>query len=159
MFCSISESSLFGPKETAAIVRPIGNRVNMRKDRWQRSPLSELDTNPHTFEIDRNLEVCCAEAAVTGPGLFTFPQTLAGKQAVGRWYGWQNGFANLAGVVGPSLTGFVLQWTGSFRAPFAITAAMCIAGGLAWVLIVGRVEPVMWAPVSNVSVAPISAQA
>jgi ACS family D-galactonate transporter-like MFS transporter len=96
---------------------------------------------------------------VTGPGLFTFPQTLAGKQAVGRWYGWQNGFANLAGVVGPSLTGFVLQWTGNFRAPFAITAAMCIAGGLAWVFIVGRVEPVRWAPVSNASVAPISAQA
>jgi MFS transporter, ACS family, D-galactonate transporter len=96
---------------------------------------------------------------MTGPGLFTFPQTLAGTQAVGRWYGWQNGFANLAGVVGPSLTGFVLQWTGNFRAPFAITAALCIAGGLAWVFIVGRVEQVRWASASKASVAPVSAQA
>jgi ACS family D-galactonate transporter-like MFS transporter len=96
---------------------------------------------------------------MTGPGLFTFPQTLAGTQAVGRWYGWQNGFANLAGVVGPSLTGFVLQWTGNFRAPFAITAALCIAGGLAWVFIVGRVEQVSWAPASEASVAPVSAHA
>ena len=95
---------------------------------------------------------------MTGPGLLTFPQTLAGTQAVGRWYGWQNGFANLAGVVGPSLTGFVLQWTGNFRAPFAITAALCIAGGLAWVFIVGRVEQVKWAPASQASVAPVSAQ-
>jgi MFS transporter, ACS family, D-galactonate transporter len=96
---------------------------------------------------------------MTGPGLFTFPQTLAGTQAVGRWYGWQNGFANLAGVVGPSLTGFILQWTGNFRAPFAITAAICVAGGLAWVLIVGRVEPVRWVPAGKASVAPVSAQA
>jgi len=96
---------------------------------------------------------------MTGPGLFTFPQTLAGTQAVGRWYGWQNGFANLAGVVGPSLTGFVLQWTGDFRLPFAITVAVCIAGGISMVFIVGRVEQVRWAPASGVSVASVSAQA
>ncbi len=80
----------------------------------------------------------------TGPGLFTFPQTLAGTRAVGRWYGWQNGVANLAGVLGPSLTGFVLQWTGNFRTPFEITSAICVIGGLAWVFVVGRVEQVNW---------------
>ncbi len=82
----------------------------------------------------------------TGPGLFTFPQTLAGTQAVGRWYGWQNGVANLAGVIGPSLTGFVLQWNGNFRTPFEITSAICVVGGLAWVFVVGRVEQVKWSP-------------
>jgi cyanate permease len=88
----------------------------------------------------------CAGAGcgMTGPGLFTFPQTLAGTQAVGRWYGWQNGFANLSGVVGPALTGFVLESTNNFRAPFAVAAAICIAGGLAWIFIVGRVEPIRW---------------
>ncbi len=80
----------------------------------------------------------------TGPGLFTFPQTLAGTPAVGRWYGWQNGVANLAGVLGPSLTGFVLQRTGNFRTPFVITSAICVIGGLAWVFVVGRVEQVNW---------------
>ena len=82
----------------------------------------------------------------TGPGLFTFPQTLAGTQAVGRWYGWQNGVANLAGVIGPSLTGFILQWTGNFRTPFEITSAICVVGGLSWVFVVGRVEQVKWSP-------------
>src|SRR5438445_619011 len=82
---------------------------------------------------------------MTGPGLYTFPQTLAGSAAVGKWYGWQNGFANFAGITGPALTGFVLQHTGKFFAPFAITAAICICGALAWVLIVGRVEEVKWA--------------
>jgi MFS transporter, ACS family, D-galactonate transporter len=81
---------------------------------------------------------------MTGPGLYTFPQTLAGREAVGKWYGWQNGFANFAGITGPALTGFVLQHTGKFLAAFAITAGICVAGALAWVFVVGRVEQVKW---------------
>jgi MFS transporter, ACS family, D-galactonate transporter len=96
---------------------------------------------------------------MTGPGLYTFPQTLAGSHAVGKWYGWQNGFANLAGVLGPALTGFVLQHTGGFFAPFAITAGICVAGIAAWVLIVGRVELVRWGRESSSPVATAGAQA
>jgi cyanate permease len=86
---------------------------------------------------------------MSGPGLYTFPQTLAGPHAVGKWYGWQNGFANFAGITGPALTGFVLQVTGKFVVPFAITAAICLAGALAWVFVVGRVEQVDWGRVVN----------
>ena len=93
---------------------------------------------------------------MTGPGLYTFPQTLAGPGAVGKWYGWQNGFANFAGITGPALTGFVLEHTGKFIAPFAITAAICVAGALAWVLVVGRVEQVDWGQKSRSVVASIS---
>lgn len=85
---------------------------------------------------------------MTGPGLYTFPQTLAGPSAVGKWYGWQNGFANFAGVICPALTGAVLQRTGNFVLPFAITSAVCIFGIVAWVFIVGRVEPVVWSSVA-----------
>jgi ACS family D-galactonate transporter-like MFS transporter len=91
---------------------------------------------------------------MTGPGLYTFPQTLAGPEAVGKWYGWQNGFANLSGVIGPALTGFVLQHTGSFLAPFAITAGMSVIGVIAWVWIVGKVEPVTWSPERKPLVVP-----
>jgi ACS family D-galactonate transporter-like MFS transporter len=83
---------------------------------------------------------------MTSPGIFTFCQTLAGPHAVGRWYGAQNGFSNFAGVVGPALTGFVLGRTGNFLLPFAITSSLCVVGGLAWVLVVGRIEQVRWAP-------------
>ena len=94
-----------------------------------------------------------AGCGMTGPGLFTFSQTLAGPRAVGRWYGWQNGFANLAGVIAPALTGFMVERTGNFLAPMAITAAVSVAGALAWVFVVGRVEPVRWAePLSQVPV-------
>jgi ACS family D-galactonate transporter-like MFS transporter len=82
---------------------------------------------------------------LTGPGLFTFPQTLAGPKAVGKWYGSQNGFANTAGVLGPALTGFVVQRTGNFLLPFVLVSALCVVGALAFVFVVKRVEPVRWA--------------
>jgi MFS transporter, ACS family, D-galactonate transporter len=94
---------------------------------------------------------------MTGPGLYTFPQTLAGPEAVGKWYGWQNGFANFAGITGPALTGFVLQHTGTFFAPFAITAGVCIAGALAWVCIVGKVAQVEWRSARETASVPATA--
>src|SRR5262249_51292528 len=42
---------------------------------------------------------------------WAFTQTLAGPRAVGRWAGLQNGFGNLAGIIGPALTGFTVDWT------------------------------------------------
>jgi ACS family D-galactonate transporter-like MFS transporter len=80
-----------------------------------------------------------------GVGVFAFAQTLAGRQAAGKWTGLQNGFGNFAGIIGPALTGFVVQRTGNFLAPFAITVAVLVIGGLGWVLIVGRVEEIKWA--------------
>jgi len=94
---------------------------------------------------------------MTAPGIFTFCQTLAGPCAAGKWYGAQNGFSNSAGVIGPALTGFVVQRTGNFLVPFAITSLFCVLGALAWVFIVGRIEQVDWAPKREVSIAPASA--
>ena len=78
------------------------------------------------------------------PGLFTFPQALAGKDAVGKWYGWQNGFGNFAGVIAPALTGFALEGRGNFLMPLVVTGALSLVGGVAWVFVVGRLEPVEW---------------
>jgi MFS family permease len=80
----------------------------------------------------------------TSPGIFAFSQRIAGLPAVGKWYGSQNGFSNLAGVVAPSLTGFVVERTGNFVLPFAITSALCFAGIFFWSFLVGKVEPLDW---------------
>jgi len=81
-----------------------------------------------------------------GSGTFAFSQTLAGPQATGRWSGMQNGFGNLAGILGPALTGYMVDWTGNFQAAFAITAAISLAGAVAWTFGIGRLEPVCWKP-------------
>jgi MFS transporter, ACS family, D-galactonate transporter len=67
----------------------------------------------------------------------------------------QNGFANLSGVVAPALTGFLVDRTGKFLAPLAIAVAVVLAGGLAWVFVVGRVEQVSWESLSGE--APVAA--
>ncbi len=81
---------------------------------------------------------------VGNSGIWAFSQTLAGPEAAARWTGLQNGFANLAGVVGPALTGFIVDWTGHFQAALLITAGVCLLSGISWVFLVGRVEPVTW---------------
>ena len=83
-------------------------------------------------------------SGAAGAGPFAFSQTLAGPQATGKWTGLQNGFANLAGVLAPALTGFLVDRTGNFLAPLAITAVVLVAGGLSWVFVVGRVEEMRW---------------
>ena len=83
-------------------------------------------------------------SGTAGAGTFAFSQTLAGPQAAGKWTGLQNGFANVGGIVAPALTGFLVDRTGNFVAPLAVTAAVLVAGGFSWVFVVGRVEQVRW---------------
>jgi MFS transporter, ACS family, D-galactonate transporter len=77
-------------------------------------------------------------------GNFAIAQTLAGPRATGRWVGLQNGVANLSGIVGPALTGFVVDKTGHFGLAFGIAALVMIAGGLSWCFGVQKLEQVKW---------------
>jgi predicted MFS family arabinose efflux permease len=91
----------------------------------------------------------CLLAIGTGSGIgnsasFAVGQTLAGPRAAGRWIGLQNGIANLSGIAGPPLTGFLVDRTGHFDAALQIAAFISVAGGLAWFFGVRRMEPVRW---------------
>lgn len=79
-----------------------------------------------------------------GSGVYAFSQTLAGPRMAGRWTGMQNGMGNLAGAIVPVLTGLTIDWTGNFVLALAITAAVALAGGVAWVFGVGRLEEIQW---------------
>jgi MFS transporter, ACS family, D-galactonate transporter len=100
--------------------------------------------------------VGCGMMAV---GVYAYAQTLAGPKAAGKWTGLQNGFGNFAGFFGPALTGFVVDATGSFFAPFAITVAVLIIGGIAWVFIVGPLQEVNWGALPVVLPATMNAKA
>jgi len=83
-------------------------------------------------------------AGMSGAGVFAFAQILAGPRATGRWSGLQNGFGNVAGMIGPALTGLMVGRTGSFSAALSVTAAVSVAGALSWSLLVGRLEEIPW---------------
>ena len=78
------------------------------------------------------------------PSLGAISQTLGGPRAAGQWMGIQNLLANMAGVLGPVITGVVIDRTGSFFWAFAIAAAVTLAGAFAFGMIIRRVEPVAW---------------
>jgi MFS family permease len=86
---------------------------------------------------------------------WTFTQTLAGPRAVGRWAGLQNGFGNLAGVIGPVLTGFTVDWTGHFQVAIGITAAVCLVGALIWLFLVGEFREVRWSQAARELAPPL----
>jgi MFS transporter, ACS family, D-galactonate transporter len=82
--------------------------------------------------------------AVASSNLWAITQTLAGPAAAGRWAGMQNFMGNLAGVVAPALTGWILGRTGQFYWAFVIMVGVVLIGVASWVFVVGRVEPVIW---------------
>ncbi len=88
--------------------------------------------------------------AVTGFGygpvpnlLFVIGQTMAGPASAGRWVGVQTSLGNLSGIIGPVLTGIIVDAAG-YRPAFLMTAAVVAAGTLIFVVAVPRIAPVKW---------------
>jgi MFS family permease len=88
------------------------------------------------------LIACAIGSGTANAGTFAFAQTLSGPRAAGKWVGLQNGIANLAGVTGPALSGFIVDWTGHFATAFAVAALITLGGAFAWCLGVPKLEPV-----------------
>ena len=83
------------------------------------------------------------------PGCFGISQILAGPGAAGRWVGIQNGIGNLAGVIAPALTGFLVGATHHFAAPFLVAAAVSFLGVVGWVFMIPSVAPLEWPARAN----------
>jgi MFS family permease len=79
------------------------------------------------------------------PMIFAVGATLAGPRAAGRWAGAQNLAGQVAGIVSPLVTGFLVQRTGGYSMAFAVAAAAVLLSTLAWGIIIRQVAPVQWA--------------
>jgi len=76
--------------------------------------------------------------------LFSIGQTLAGPRAGGKWMGFQNCVGNVAGIVGPVVTGFVVEASGNFTSAFVIASLVGLGGVVAWGLVIRKVAPLEW---------------
>jgi sugar phosphate permease len=90
------------------------------------------------------LFLACVAFGIYTPTIFAMTQTLAGPLAAGKWTGLQNGFANLAGVAAPLVTGWIVDRTGEFYLAFLVAAIVALAGAGFLVLGVGRIEQVQF---------------
>jgi nitrate/nitrite transporter NarK len=79
------------------------------------------------------------------PGVFAIPQILAGAAATGRWVGIQNTLGNIAGILAPVLTGFIIDQTHHFTAAFLLAAAVGVLGFVGWVVMIPRLQEIQWA--------------
>jgi len=96
----------------------------------------------HTYFVW--LLVAAIGSGMSGTGVYAFSQTLAGPRAAGIWTGLQNGFANLAGIISPALTGFIVERTGRFTIPLLIAALASVIGAAGWTLVVSRLQQISW---------------
>jgi ACS family D-galactonate transporter-like MFS transporter len=106
---------------------------------------------PAAIVDDRAISMAFLIAASLSIGMCTsnlwaITQTLAGPAASGKWTGLQNGFGNLAGVVAPYVTGLIVKETHSYTLAFVAAAVAAAGGGLSFLLVVGRLEPIKWRP-------------
>jgi nitrate/nitrite transporter NarK len=76
--------------------------------------------------------------------LFAVTQTLAGVAAAGKWTGIQNGMGNLAGIVAPVVTGFIVERTGEFYFAFVWVCVLLLVGAFSFLVIIRKVAPVAW---------------
>ncbi len=87
----------------------------------------------------------CAAFGLYSSNVWPITQTLAGPRAAGKWTSLQNGFANLSGVVGPWLAGWIVDKTGHYSLAFVLSAAIVFTGAAIFIWGIKRVEPVDWA--------------
>jgi ACS family D-galactonate transporter-like MFS transporter len=76
--------------------------------------------------------------------IWAITQTLAGPAASGKWTGLQNAFGNMAGWVAPYLTGWIVKETHSYVLAFVATAVAASIGGLSFLFVIPKVEPIVW---------------
>jgi MFS family permease len=80
------------------------------------------------------------------PTIYAIGQVLAGPRAAGKWIGVQNCAGNVAGIVAPILTAFVVDRTGQFTWAFVIAGCVALTGVVWWALVIPKVEPLNWTP-------------
>ena len=90
------------------------------------------------------LSVAAATMGVTNSQNFAVAQIFSGPRAAGRWVGIQNFGGNCAGILGPVITGLIVDASDSYTVAFVVAGAITLGGALFWGLVVPRVEPVAW---------------
>ena len=81
---------------------------------------------------------------VNAPAVCSLVQHFAGPLASGRWMGVQNAVSNVAGMVAPVVTGYLVEATGHYTAALWLAGVVALVGLVGWLVIVPPVRPVDW---------------
>jgi MFS family permease len=84
------------------------------------------------FAIFGWLIVSALFGGIGGTHCYAIAQVYAGPEAAGTWVGVMNGVGNMSGIIGPILTGILIQRTGSYMPAFVVSAAIVGFGSIWW---------------------------
>jgi ACS family D-galactonate transporter-like MFS transporter len=148
-FASLALGSLFGGWASDRWIAAGSTPTRVRRFFAIAGQLGCLLLVPAALVESNRISMALMIGACLSLGLFlaniwAITQTLAGPVAAGRWTGFQNALGNLAGVVAPALTGWIVARTGSFFLAFAAVGGVLILGVLSYVFLVTEVSPVTW---------------
>ena len=73
--------------------------------------------------------------------LYSVAQMCAGPRAAGTWIGIQNALGNVSGIVGPVISGILIDRSG-YDSAFYLAAAVAAFGGIWWALGIPRIAQV-----------------
>jgi MFS family permease len=90
------------------------------------------------------LVFACLALGLSSSNCWAVTQSLAGAEAVGMWTGLQNGFGNLAGIIGSYLTGWLIAKSGSYFWAFAVTSVVALVGAGSYLFVVKSVKEIAW---------------
>lgn len=78
---------------------------------------------------------------LAAPAYWALIQDAVPSHQVGTASGFMHGLANLSGIVGPAITGFLIQHSGTYASGFILAGSLGILGALIVALLVGRHKP------------------
>lgn len=74
---------------------------------------------------------------LAAPAYWTLIQDSVPRHQVGTASGFMHGLANISGIVGPAVTGFLIQGTGTYASAFVLAGGLGIVGAMILALFVG----------------------
>ncbi|MTT32335.1 MFS transporter [Terrilactibacillus sp. BCM23-1] len=98
-----------------------------------------IDTN---WIIITLMSLSYAGLTFAGSQVWAMPAEIAPKNMASTLGGIQNTCSNMAGLLGPIITGFIVQFTGSFVPALLLTAVLVILGALNYLFLLGEVKPI-----------------
>ncbi len=127
------------------LIRSGFDRTRTRKGIVTVAFLTGIFLVPAALVTDTRAAIAMVSAAslvgLAPANLLVILQDCAPPKEVGLWTGIENFVGNLAGIVAPWLTGYLIARTGSYTPGFALAAITLVTGLLAYWIIVGELKP------------------
>jgi ACS family glucarate transporter-like MFS transporter len=92
------------------------------------------------------MTLCKSGQTIANSQVWTLPGDVSPQNMTSQVASLQNTVSNLAGVVGPIVTGVILQVTHSFDWALVVIAALAVLGAMNYLFFLGKVEPIQPKP-------------